>query len=213
MEEVTSEMINETPYAKVLGLCIGVLAVLLVVALVGCAEAKQEKAPERDTPVMECSDSPYAPASTTAPAEAVKASVVIAGEQKKQEDPEDPEIPEDPEYYEPDYQEGGYYAEYDPAYNTDGPSRTMPGWYEGSIETYYSSNVLHHYRTDEWTPDDEGFYRDSEGRYVVGVGANDVNPETGEAYQIGDVVQTGKGEGVVMDYGGGSNVHDFYTNW
>ena len=107
----------------------------------------------------------------------------------------------------PSYSGGGtYYAAYSSAYNTDGPSRTMPGWFDGYLETYYSSNTLHHYRTNEWSVDSEGFYRTSDGYYVVGV---DIN----EGIPLGTVVDTGKGEAVVMDYGSGAHVHDFYTNW
>lgn len=42
--------------------------------------------------------------------------------------------------------------------------------YNGRRETYYSSNVLYHYRTGEWTQDSEGFWRDSDGYYVVAAG-------------------------------------------
>ena len=44
--------------------------------------------------------------------------------------------------------------------------------YNGRRETYYSSNVLYHYRTGEWTQDSEGFWRDSDG-YCYFVGRND----------------------------------------
>ena len=113
--------------------------------------------------------------------------------------------------YTPSYSGGTYYAEYSDAYNTDGPSHTMPGWHDGYLETYY--NASSHYLASEWTLDSEGFYHDSNGRYVVGVDINDVNPETGQQYQYGDVVDTGKGEGVVYDYGQGAHVHDFATAW
>ena len=106
----------------------------------------------------------------------------------------------------PAYGGGTYYAAYSDAYNTDGPSRTMPGWYDGYLETYYSSNTLYHYRTDEWTVDEEGFYRDDQGRYIVGV---DIN----EGIELGTEIETGKGTAVVSDYGSGAHVHDFYTNW
>ena len=109
--------------------------------------------------------------------------------------------------YTPYYGGGTYYAEYSDAYNTDGPSRTMPGWHDGYLETYYDAS--RHYLASEWTVDSEGFYHDSNGRYVVGVDINDVNPDTGQQYQYGDVVDTGKGEGVVYDYGQGAHVHDF----
>ncbi len=38
--------------------------------------------------------------------------------------------------------------------------------------TYYSSNVFYHHRTGEWTQDSEGFWRDSDGYYVVAAGDN-----------------------------------------
>lgn len=104
----------------------------------------------------------------------------------------------------------GYVAEYDPLYNTDGPSHEMPGWHDGYLETYYNASA--HYRAGEWTLDGEGFYRDGD-YYVVGVDIADINPNTGEPYQIGDVVETGKGEAVVMDYGSGARVHDFAVAW
>ena len=103
------------------------------------------------------------------------------------------------------YYSGGYSVPYSDMYNEDGPSHSMPGWYDGNVETYY--NASGHYMADEWTLDDEGFYHDSEGRYVIGVSID-------SGYEYGDIVQTGKGEAVVYDYGAGvDNVHDFATNW
>ena len=122
------------------------------------------------------------------------------------------------EYYGDGSYDGGYYGggeyemPYSDMYNTDGPSQNMPGWYDGHVETAY--NASGHYMASEWTLDDEGFYHDSEGRYVVGVSINEINPDTGETYQYGDVIQTGAGEAVVYDYGYGvSNVRDFATAW
>lgn len=110
-------------------------------------------------------------------------------------------------YYQPTYYGGGiYYAEYSDAYNTDGPSHTMPGWYDGYLETYY--NASSHYLASTWTLDSEGFYHDENGRYVVGVEISHA-----DEMPYGTVVQTGKGEGVVYDYGAGAEVHDFATNW
>lgn len=105
----------------------------------------------------------------------------------------------------------GYVAEYNELYNTDGPSHEMPGWHDGYLETFYSDTVMRHYMSDQWTVDDDGFYRDGE-YYIVGVDINDINPATGEPYQIGDVVETGKGQALVMDYGSGAKVHDFYVH-
>lgn len=114
-------------------------------------------------------------------------------------------------YYEPVYYDyapssGIYYAEYSDAYNEDGPSHTMPGWYDGYLETYY--NASSHYLASTWTLDSEGFYHDENGRYVVGVEISHA-----DEMPYGTVVQTGKGEGVVYDYGAGAEVHDFATNW
>jgi len=76
-------------------------------------------------------------------------------------------------------------------------------YYDGRTETYYSSNVLYHYRTDEWTLDDEGFYHDAEGRYVVA--ASDM--EQGETFM------GSKGECIVLDSGCDAGVTDYYVNW
>lgn len=101
---------------------------------------------------------------------------------------------------------GIYYAPYSDAYNTDGPSRTMPGWHEGYLETYY--NASSHYLASTWTLDSEGFYHDANGRYVVGVEISHA-----DEMPYGTVIETGKGEAVVYDYGAGAEVHDFATNW
>ena len=113
------------------------------------------------------------------------------------------------QYYQPTYyapSSGIYYAEYSDAYNEDGPSHTMPGWYDGYLETYY--NASSHYLASTWTLDSEGFYHDENGRYVVGV---EISHKDEMPY--GTVIDTGKGEGVVYDYGAGAEVHDFATNW
>lgn len=76
-------------------------------------------------------------------------------------------------------------------------------YYGGRRETYYSSNVLYHYRTPEWTVDSEGFYRDSEGNYVVA--ASDM-PQ-------GTVFQGSKGSCKVYDTGCSGNTTDYYVQW
>lgn len=75
--------------------------------------------------------------------------------------------------------------------------------FAGRRETWYSSNILYHYRTPEWTPDANGVYRDSEG-YVV-VAASDLAQ--------GSVVETSHGTGKVYDSGCASGTTDIYTNW
>lgn len=76
-------------------------------------------------------------------------------------------------------------------------------YHDGRIETYYSSNVLYHKDTPEWSLDDEGFYRDGQGRYVVA--ASDMEP--------GAVFEGSKGECVVLDTGCAPGVTDYYVGW
>ena len=104
-------------------------------------------------------------------------------------------------YYEPTY--------YAPTYsgvqgNPDGLNSFVGVIeYDGRCETAYSSNVLYHYRTSEWTADEQGFYHDSEGRYVVA--ASDM--------EQGTVFQGSMGECIVLDSGCDAGVTDYYTNW
>jgi len=104
-------------------------------------------------------------------------------------------------YYEPTY--------YAPTYsgvqgNPDGLNSFVGVIeYDGRRETAYSSNVLYHYRTSEWTADEQGFYHDSEGRYVVA--ASDM--------EQGTVFQGSMGECIVLDSGCDAGVTDYYVNW
>lgn len=70
-------------------------------------------------------------------------------------------------------------------------------------ETYYSSRVAYHERTGEWHTDDEGYWRDADGYYIVS--SDDYAPES--------VVQTSKGEGKVYDGGTESGNFDMYVDW
>lgn len=104
-------------------------------------------------------------------------------------------------YYEPVYYAPTYDAS---AYPTDGLTpQSGVNAYDGRVETYYSSNVLYHYRTGEWTVDDEGFYRTDEGYYVVA--ASDM-PQ-------GTTFETSKGTAQVLDSGCAGGVTDFYVAW
>lgn len=73
----------------------------------------------------------------------------------------------------------------------------------GRKETYYSSNVLYHYKTPEWILGSDGVYRTQDG-YVV-VAASDL-PQ-------GSYVDTSFGMGQVLDSGCSANVTDIYTAW
>ena len=76
-------------------------------------------------------------------------------------------------------------------------------YFGGRKETYYSSRVLRHYRTSEWTIDAEGFYRTNDGYYVVA--ASDM-PQ-------GSIITTSKGAAKVLDSGCAAGVTDFYVSW
>lgn len=115
------------------------------------------------------------------------------------------------EYYEEPYYEDYYYEEEYYDYGGYSGGGSSDGFMEQGVragvdsdtETWYSSNVLYHYRTGEWHTDEEGYYRDSDGYYVV---ASDDYPE-------GTVIETSKGEAIVLDSGTYSGNVDFYTNW
>lgn len=109
---------------------------------------------------------------------------------------------EEAAYYEPTYYAPTSYAS--SYYPTDGLTpQSGVNYHDGRVETFYSSSVLWHYRTNEWTADSEGFYRDSDGRYVVA--ASDM-PQ-------GTVFEGSKGECIVLDSGCADGVTDYYVNW
>lgn len=76
-------------------------------------------------------------------------------------------------------------------------------YYNGRKETYYSSNALWHYNTDNWELGSDGVYRTQDG-YVV-VAASDL-PQ-------GSYVDTSFGKGQVLDSGCAPGVSDIYTAW
>ena len=104
-------------------------------------------------------------------------------------------------YYEEDY---SWVESYEPSYSGDGfKQQGIRDGVDSATETWYSSNQAYHYRTGEWSTDDEGYYRDAEGYYVVA--SND--------YEQGSVVNTSKGEARVYDDGTNSGNIDFYVAW
>ena len=76
-------------------------------------------------------------------------------------------------------------------------------YYNGSRETWYSSNQLYHYRTSEWTAGADGVYRDKDG-YVV-VARSDMAQ--------GATLETSLGTGKVYDSGCANGTTDIYTKW
>lgn len=73
----------------------------------------------------------------------------------------------------------------------------------GTRYTWYSSNVLHHYRTNEWSANSEGFYETSDGNLVV----------ASEDYPEGTIIDTPYGTAEVLDSGCDSGTVDFYVNY
>lgn len=121
--------------------------------------------------------------------------------------PESEQEPEVIEYYEPKqyYEEQEYYE--DTSYSEpDEGMLTMQGgvnYYNGRTETYYSSNVLYHYRTNEWHTDENGVWRDADG-YVI-VAASDI--------EQGELIDTSHGMGKVYDSGCSEGIIDIYVSW
>ena len=91
------------------------------------------------------------------------------------------------------------------SYSGDSSSFKSQGviYQNGIRYTYYSSNVLYHYRTPEWNAGSDGIYRDSAGYIVV---ASSDHPQ-------GSVVSTPFGAGKVYDSGCASGTIDIYTNF
>lgn len=80
--------------------------------------------------------------------------------------------------------------------------------------TWYSSNVLHHYRTSEWTPDENGVYRDSAGNVVVACVAEvDQDGDIVRYVNQGETVPTPFGTGKVYDSGCAAGTIDVYVNF
>lgn len=97
------------------------------------------------------------------------------------------------------------YVEPQPQIINSGSFKSAGVWYDSNYRyTWYSSNVLYHYRTPEWTAGADGIYRDSDG-YVV-VASSDL-PQ-------GTVVEgTPFGACKVYDSGCASGTLDVYTNF
>ena len=76
-------------------------------------------------------------------------------------------------------------------------------YYNGSKETWYSSNQLYHRNTSQWTLGSDGVYRDKDG-YVV-VARSDMAQ--------GSIVDTSLGKGRVLDSGCVAGTTDIYTAW
>ena len=99
-------------------------------------------------------------------------------------------------YYEP------YVASQQPVQGNPDGLNTQDGIYEfdGHTETYYSTPAVY---DGGLTVDEQGFYRTSDGYYVV----------ASSEHAEGEHVQISQGEAVVMDSGPEAGVIDVHTNW
>lgn len=106
-------------------------------------------------------------------------------------------------YYNYSYSEPSY------SYSSGGSTNDFASagviYQDGNRYTYYSSNVLYHYRTPEWTAGSDGIYRDSDGYVVVAANPNQYGYET--------VVSTPFGDGKVYDSGVPQGTVDIYVNY
>ena len=181
-------------------LLIALLAVVAAsAALIGCTTASASDAPARGYEFRDISDyfAPRVPSGAVRVKQEMDARA--AHEAAEAEEAAQEAWEAEQAYY------ADYSASYAPAWDSaDGfYSQGVRGGVGSATETYYSSNNAYHYRTPEWTPDEEGYYRDADGYYVV----------SSDDYAEGEVVQTSKGEGRVYDGGSGSGNFDMYVNW
>lgn len=193
-----------TPKQVALGvICVVALIVIGLVVLVTTTQPKEVK-------VESVHDISEMPVVVEPIAEELPAVAEAAMEQVQEPEPE-PEPVIEQTYSEPVVQE---YVEPEPAPAPEpAPQQTYVGnsfqsdgvWQDENYRyTWYSSNVLYHYRTPEWTAGSDGIYRDAEG-YVV-VASSDL-PQ-------GTVVDgTPFGACKVYDSGCASGTLDVYTNF
>lgn len=130
-------------------------------------------------------------------------SVTEQAAKESQQEPQ--EAVQEVEFDEYDYGADYYYEEpYSASYSGDGFMQSgVRAGVDSATETWYSSNVAYHYRTSEWSADEEGYYKTDDGYYVVA--SND--------YPEGSIINTSKGEAKVLDSGTDSGNVDFYVAW
>lgn len=165
-------------------------AIAIMACIAGCAMAVQEDTAKADDREFTWATDRYFEPRVPSGAVRIAQEVDERTAQAQSEPISDEETSE--WYYEPEYYDYGGYAPSQGATrgNPDGLNNFDGVFdYGGRHETYYSAdNAV--YR-DQLTVDDQGFYRDGEGRYAVAV--SDM-PE-------GTVFQGSQGECVVVDSG------------
>lgn len=166
------------------------LVVLIVISLVMLVSTTQPK----EVKVKSVHDISEMPVVVEPIAEELPAAIEAVVKQIPEPEPE----PVVEEYVEPE-------PEPQPQIINSGSFKSAGVWYDNNYRyTWYSSNVLYHYRTPEWTAGADGIYRDSDG-YVV-VASSDL-PQ-------GAVIDgTPFGACKVYDSGCASGTLDVYTNF
>ena len=176
------------------------LSLIALLLVAGCAQAVAESQPSQQREEIEfayvCDWNQH-----TEPSVIEQIAADIQQREAERQAAEEAAAAELETYYEEGYE---WVESYAPSYSGDGfMQEGVRAGVDSDTETWYSSNAAYHYRTSEWTPDDEGYYRDSDGYYVVA--SND--------YAEGTVVNTSKGEAKVYDSGTDSGNIDMYVNW
>ena len=175
-----------TPKQIALGvICVAVLIGTCLVLLVYSTQPKEVK-------VKSVHDISEMPVVVEPIAEELPAVTEAAMEQVQEPEP----VVE--EYVEPE-------PEPQPQIVNSGSFKSAGVWYDNNYRyTWYSSNVLYHYRTPEWTAGSDGIYRDADG-YVVVASSDHVQ---------GTVIEdTPFGACKVYDSGCASGTLDVYTNF
>ena len=213
---------NQQPDRKAL-IVLGLVSLALMAYVIAGVMEGRAEASDHGTPVMDASDVKYPEKPRVVGATEKQLGRLLEFSQESQRDAASDEVCAEDEYLYQNWDSEGYSgsqadysgfpdeAAYNSLYNDNGPTRYMPGYANGHVETYYSSNVLYHNRTGEWEVDDEGFYHDPEtGYYIVGVSTQEWYGDRPE----GTVIDTGKGKAIVCDNGWTAEpTVDFYTNW
>lgn len=76
-------------------------------------------------------------------------------------------------------------------------------YYNGWRFTWYSSNILYHYRTSEWHTNSQGFWCDENG-YLIAASST---------LSQGSILDTPWGTAIIRDSGCASDVIDMYVCW
>ena len=172
--------------------------IILSFAFIGCANTQSNIKPISSDKIALAYVHDWA--EPKVPSGAVRIAVE---QQEKAIEQETAETEAEEEYYEEEYYDYGYSGGYvgyrgDP----DGLNNFNGVYeYEGRTESFYSGQAVY---TNDLTVDEDGFYRDDEGRYAVATSSGD--------YSIGDTFEGSMGTCVVVDDGASPGVTDYYVN-